>query len=157
MKLHDTLSGLALLVLALLVALNASGFPEIPGQQIGPAVFPKVLAGLLAVCALLLIVRGGLTNHSTPWLTLGEWLRSSTHRRNFLLTLGCLLFYVLASELLGFLLCGVLILAVMFGALAVKASRILPLACGLTLLIHTLFYLGLRVPLPWGVLIPIQW
>ena len=52
---------------------------------------------------------------------------------------------------------GTAVSAVMFGALAVKASRILPLACGLTLLIHTLFYLGLRVPLPWGVLIPIQW
>ncbi|MFM7631958.1 MAG: tripartite tricarboxylate transporter TctB family protein [Betaproteobacteria bacterium] len=73
------------------------------------------------------------------------------------MTLACLVFYMLASEFLGFLLCGVAILSVMFYALAVQPSRIAPLAVGLTLLIHTLFYKGLRVPLPWGVLSPIQW
>jgi len=45
----------------------------------------------------------------------------------------------------------------MFYALSVQTTRILPLAIGITLLIHTLFYKGLRVPLPWGVLSPIQW
>jgi putative tricarboxylic transport membrane protein len=79
------------------------------------------------------------------------------HRRNFVITIACLLFYILASELLGFLLCSVLILCVMFRALSVKTLHIVPLAIGITLLIHTLFYKGLRVPLPWGVLSPIQW
>jgi putative tricarboxylic transport membrane protein len=26
-----------------------------------------------------------------------------------------------------------------------------------TLVVHTIFYKALRVPLPWGVLMPIQW
>lgn len=157
MKLHDTLSGLVLLVLALLIGWNASGFPEVPGQQIGPAVFPKALAGLLALCAALLILRGRQANSGQPWVQLGAWLQSPLHRRNFLITLACLIFYVVASEFLGFLLCSVAILSVMFYALSVQTTRILPLAIGITLLIHTLFYKGLRVPLPWGVLSPIQW
>lgn len=157
MKLHDTLSGLALLLLALLIGWNASGFPEVPGQQIGPAVFPKALAALLALCAVLLILRGRQATTEQAWVQLGAWLQSPLHRRNFLITLACLVFYVLASEFLGFLLCGIAILSVMFYALAVQPSRIAPLAVGLTLLIHTLFYKGLRVPLPWGVLSPIQW
>jgi len=157
MKLHDTLSGLVLLVLALLIGWNASGFPEVPGQQIGPAVFPKALAGLLALCAALLILRGRQTNSGQVWVQLGAWLQSPLHRRNFLITLACLIFYVVASEFLGFLLCSVVILSVMFYALSVQTTRILPLAIGITLLIHTLFYKGLRVPLPWGVLSPIQW
>jgi putative tricarboxylic transport membrane protein len=45
----------------------------------------------------------------------------------------------------------------MFRALSVKTLHIVPLAIGITLLIHTLFYKGLRVPLPWGVLSRIQW
>lgn len=157
MKLHDTLSGLALLLLALLIGWNASGFPEVPGQQIGPAVFPKALAALLALCAVLLILRGRQATTEQAWVQLGAWLQSPLHRRNFLITLACLVFYVLASDFLGFLLCGIAILSVMFYALAVQPSRIAPLAVGLTLLIHTLFYKGLRVPLPWGVLSPIQW
>ncbi|MBM3364605.1 MAG: tripartite tricarboxylate transporter TctB family protein [Betaproteobacteria bacterium] len=157
MKLHDTLSGLALLLLALLIGWNASGFPEVPGQQIGPAVFPKALAALLALCAVLLILRGRQATTEQAWVQLGAWLQSPLHRRNFLITLACLVFYVLASDFLGFLLCGIAILSVMFYALAVRPSRIAPLAVGLTLLIHTLFYKGLRVPLPWGVLSPIQW
>jgi putative tricarboxylic transport membrane protein len=157
MKLHDTLSGLVLLVLALLIGWNASGFPEVPGQQIGPAVFPKALAGLLALCAALLILRGRQANSEQPWVQLGAWLQSPLHRRNFLITLACLMFYVMASEFLGFLLCSVAILLAMFYALSVQPTRIFPLAIGVTLLIHTLFYKGLRVPLPWGVLSPIQW
>ncbi|MFM7522984.1 MAG: tripartite tricarboxylate transporter TctB family protein [Betaproteobacteria bacterium] len=157
MKLHDTLSGLALLLLALLIGWNASGFPEVPGQQIGPAVFPKALAALLALCAVLLMLRSRQTTTEQTWVQLGAWLQSPLHRRNFLITLACLVFYVLASDFLGFLLCGIAILFVMFYALAVQPSRIAPLAVGLTLLIHTLFYKGLRVPLPWGVLSPIQW
>jgi putative tricarboxylic transport membrane protein len=45
----------------------------------------------------------------------------------------------------------------MFGALGVRRSWIIPLALGITLVIHTIFYKGLRVPLPWGILLPIQW
>lgn len=157
MKLHDTLSGLALLVLALIIAINSAGFPEVPGQQIGPAVFPRALAALLALCAVLLIIRARLPAHGQAWIQLGVWLQSPLHRRNFVITLACLLFYIVASELLGFLLCSVLILCVMFRALSVKPLHILPLAIGITLLIHTLFYKGLRVPLPWGVLSPLQW
>jgi putative tricarboxylic transport membrane protein len=157
MKLHDTLSGLALLIIALLVALNTADFPEIPGQQIGPAVFPRILAGLLALCAGLLMVRARLPARDQAWVQLGAWLQSPVHRRNFVITITCLLFYVLVSELLGFLVCGLLILCVMFRALSVKPMHILPIAIGITLLIHTLFYKGLRVPLPWGVLSPLQW
>jgi putative tricarboxylic transport membrane protein len=157
MKLHDTLSGLVLLVLALIIAINSADFPEIPGQQIGPAVFPRALAALLALCALSLIIRARLPAPGQAWVQLGAWLQSPVHRLNFVITLACLLFFILASDLLGFLLSGVLILCVMFRALSVKPSHIVPLAVGITLLIHTLFYKGLRVPLPWGVLSPLQW
>ena len=58
---------------------------------------------------------------------------------------------------IGFLLCGVIILSSMFWALAVRRGLILPLAVLITLVIHSVFYKGLRVPLPWGVLQPLQW
>ena len=159
MKINDILSGLLLLVLAVCIGVNISGFPTIPGQNIGPAAFPGLLAFLLGVCAVLLIVKGwrAQSTQRQPWLQAGAWMRSGRHARNFLVTLGCLLFYILASNALGFIVCAVLVLAVMFSALGVRGRWIVPLALGITLLIHTVFYKGLRVPLPWGVMLPLQW
>ena len=157
MKFHDAISGAALLLLALAILFNVSSFPTIPGQNIGPAAFPGLLAGLLALCAVLLILKG-LRSHQAPgWVVLGAWMRSWFHLRNFLITVGCLLFYILASDTMGFLICATLVLAVMFWALQVRGRLIFPLALFITLLIHTIFYKGLRVPLPWGWLMPLQW
>ena len=50
MKFNDALSGFLLLLLALAVLFNISSFPTIPGQNIGPAAFPGLLAWLL-LCA----------------------------------------------------------------------------------------------------------
>ena len=51
-------------------------FPTIPGQNIGPAAFPGLLAALLALCALLLIVRGLRDARRRAWVALGAWVRS---------------------------------------------------------------------------------
>jgi len=44
MKFNDAFSGLLLLLLAVAVLVNISAFPTIPGQNIGPAAFPGLLA-----------------------------------------------------------------------------------------------------------------
>ena len=157
MKLNDLLSGFLLMLLAVAVLVNISGFPTIPGQNIGPAAFPGLLAWLLLLCSVVLMVRSFRSSVRTPWVELGAWMRSPYHLRNFAITTGCLLFYILASDILGFLICAFAILCTMFWALQVRAKWIVPIALGVTLLIHTIFYKGLRVPLPWGILLPIQW
>ena len=45
----------------------------------------------------------------------------------------------------------------MFAALEVRAKWIIPIAIIVTFVVHTIFYKGLRVPLPWGLFTPIQW
>ncbi len=157
MKFNDAVSGAALLALAIAILVNVRTFPAIPGQNVGPAVFPAVLAVLLAICAVLLIAKGLAASKHQAWIVAGDWIRSAPHRRNFFITTGCLVFYILASETLGFLVCGTALLAVMFWALAVRRALIMPLAVLITLVIHTMFYKGLRVPLPWGVLQSVQW
>ena len=63
-----------------------------------------------------------------------------------------LLLYVLASERLGFIVTGSVMLAALMLALKVRWVSALAVAVVATLLIHIAFYKGLRVPLPWGVL-----
>ncbi|MFZ2737521.1 MAG: tripartite tricarboxylate transporter TctB family protein [Burkholderiaceae bacterium] len=157
MKFNDALSGAALLALALAILFNVQSFPNIPGQNIGPGAFPGLLASFLALCAVLLIHRGWRESGPRHWVVLGNWIQSRYHLRNFLITIGCLLFYILASERVGFIPCAMAILITMFWALQVRTRLILPIAILVTLVIHTIFYKGLRVPLPWGLLMPLQW
>jgi len=157
MKFNDAITGVLLLLLALAVLVNVSSFPDIPGQNIGPAAFPGVLAVLLAGCGLLLIWQGLRSAQRQSWIELGAWTRSRLHVRNFLITIGCLVFYTVASDELGFLITGFAILCAMFWALDVRARLIVPVALVVTLVVHLVFYKGLRVPLPWGILLPLQW
>lgn len=157
MKFNDMLSGAALLALALAILYTVSGYPKIPGQNIGPGAFPGLLASLLALCAVILMWRGWHARRPGDWVAFGAWMRSGPHLRGFFVTVAGLLFYILASDALGFIICAVLILCAMFWSLRVKPWQIVPLAVAATLLIHTIFYKGLRVPLPWGILLPWQW
>lgn len=157
MKFNDALSGAALLALALAILFNVRSFPNIPGQNIGPGAFPGLLASLLAICAVVLIWRGLRQVQRDKWLEFGAWLKSPYHLRNFLVTVGCLLFYILVSDALGFIPTAIMVLLTMFLALRVRPRTALLVAVAAAFLIHTVFYKGLRVPLPWGILMPLHW
>jgi len=55
MKVNDAVWGALFLLLSIAILLHVQSFPRIPGQNVGPALFPGVIAAGLAVCALLLI------------------------------------------------------------------------------------------------------
>jgi putative tricarboxylic transport membrane protein len=149
-KLNDAVWGALFVALAVAVLWNVQGFPRIPGQNIGPAAFPALLAIVLAVCGVLLIVRG--LRPGAERGSLGLWLRSPGHVANFLLTAGALVFYIVAANWLGFIVTATLILLALFLKLGVKAEVALPVAVVTVFVIHLIFYKMLRVSLPWGVL-----
>lgn len=155
MKLNDAVTGVLLLVLAAAVGWHIRGFPQMPGQKFGPALFPGIIAAGLAVCGALLVVRGARSGEAP--VRLAPWTGSPTLAANFLLVCGALAFYALAAETLGFLLTGTAILLALFVKLGVPALRGGVIAVIATLVIHLLFYKVLRVPLPWGLLQPIAW
>jgi len=151
MRIHDSILGSILLLLSLAVLWSLQEFPEPVGQPYGAALFPGLIAGALAVCSVLLIVQGA-RGHNTAWVTAGEGLRRPHHRLGFLTIIGTLVFYILCAEVLGFLLCGTVMLMALLWAFSVRPRWLLPIAVAATLLIHTAFYKLLKVPLPWGVL-----
>jgi putative tricarboxylic transport membrane protein len=156
LKFNDAVLGAIFLALSIAVLVTIQGYPRIPGQSIGPGAFPGLISLILAGCALALIWRGWRERASQPLVSLGDWLGSPRHVANFLVATGGLAFYVLASEKLGFLICGAIILLSLFLALRVKPRFAVPLALLLPVVIHLIFYKLLRVPLPWGVL-PVLW
>jgi putative tricarboxylic transport membrane protein len=153
-KFNDAILGGVFLALAVAILVHIQGFPNIPGQKIGPGAFPGLIAAILACCSVALIWRG--FRDRTPLVALGAWLGSPRHVVNFLVVTGALVFYILASDTLGFLICGALILLALFLTLRVRPLLAVGLAAILPVVIHLIFYKLLRVPLPWGVL-PVLW
>jgi putative tricarboxylic transport membrane protein len=150
MRIHDSLIGGVLLVLALAVLWHIQGFPPAAGQDYGPAVFPGLVACGLALSSAVLMWQG-LRAHQ-PWLRLGEGMRSQRHLAAFVLTIAGTVFYILLSEKLGFVLCSVLVLFALQWACGVRPRTAVLVATIATLVIHASFYKLLKVPLPWGVL-----
>ena len=152
MKLNDAVFGALFLVLSLLVLWTVRGYPKIPGQDIGPAAFPAMLAVLLAVCSVMLIVQGVRARGAAAWVAREDWTSERRPLIAFATTVGALVLYVAASDRIGFLVLGVAMLMAMMLSLRVRPLMAIAVSVIATVAIHVVFYKGLRVPLPWGLL-----
>jgi putative tricarboxylic transport membrane protein len=157
MRFNDAISGVLLLVFAAAVAWNARGFPSIPGELVGPALFPQIIATGLALGGLALIATGLRRRAASMWIEIPEWLRSPRHAAGFAVVTGGLMAYVLLVERLGFFVCAPLLLAAILFILRVRWWAAVLIAVTVPLLLHAIFYKALGVPLPWGVFAPWAW
>ena len=161
MKINDAVWGALLLLLSIALLTYVQTLPSMPGQKVGPALFPGVLAAGLAICALALIA-GGLAARrrgkgQAPWIDAEPWMRSPRHLGALTVAIGVNVFYILFVDALGFILTSLIYLAALFAVFRVPPRWIPPLALVITLIIHYGFYKLLRVPLPWGVLQNFAW
>jgi putative tricarboxylic transport membrane protein len=153
-RLSDRASGAFLVALGGAALWGGSRLPGVPGQDVGPAVFPMVIGAGLMLCGALIalgIGRSFEAEEEDP-----EAGHSWAFGLRALVPPALLLFYVLASERLGFLLTAGA--TVLVGALVMGARPWLAAVMAVVgpLLIHLAFYLLLRVPLPAGIL-PAPW
>jgi putative tricarboxylic transport membrane protein len=156
-KLNDAIFGLVLLALGGAVLFAVRNFPNIPGQPVGPALFPGLIAIGLCIAGFMLVVRGWRARADGPWLEWDDWVRSPRHALALAILLGSIVFYILAANWLGFLPTAFVILTALFLVLRVAPRRAVLIAAIATLVIHFAFYKLLRVPLPWGLLTPWAW
>lgn len=157
MRLNDAVLGLLFAALGGLVLFAVQGFPKIPGQPVGPALFPGLIACGLCITGAILMVRGWRERASQPWLEWDDWVRSPRHIAAFALLVGGVVLYIAGSDKLGFIPCAFVILTALFLVLRVPVGRAVIIAVIATLVVHFAFYKLLRVPLPWGLLTPIAW
>jgi len=161
MKLNDAVWGALLIFFSAAVLVHVQRFPAIPGQKVGPALFPGLLAAALAVCAVLLIVRGlAARAHGggrAQWAEFDGWTNSRRHVIAFFAVVGVNVFYILLVDKVGFIPTGVVYLATLFTIFGVRLKWVVPIALVVTLVIHYAFYRLLKVPLPWGILQGIAW
>jgi putative tricarboxylic transport membrane protein len=150
MKINDAVFGAVLLLLGIVVVVHVQAFPKIPGQRVGPALFPGLVAAGLAVCGVLLIVSGFRSRATEPWYETAEWMRSGRHFVSFVAIVGGVAAYVLVANAVGFLIVAPILLWTWFTVLGVRRRTAVVTAVVATLVIWYAFYKLLRVPLPWG-------
>jgi putative tricarboxylic transport membrane protein len=165
MRLPDRLTGSLLIGLGALAAYGGSRLPPVPGQQVGPNVFPMVVGVGLCVCGLLIALGVGhvFEEEAEADLASIEGAPQETAKRlhglerlRVLLPPALLLFYVMVVERLGFLLTAAIIVLIAALAFGAKLRLAVPLALLAPVGVHLVFYKLLRVPLPSG-LVPMPW
>ena len=152
MKFNDAVSGLFLAALALVVIAWSRTFPPMPGQFVGPGLFPTLIGCGMLAGAGLLILRGWNARAVVPWVALDDWIKTPRLAGHFALILGLTLAYILFSEQIGFL---ALAFALLAGMCAIGGVRwwvnFLSSVIGV-LAVYYMFERVLRVPLPRGEL-----
>jgi putative tricarboxylic transport membrane protein len=156
MRLTDLPTGLALIAIGLAVAGYAQTFPPMPGQPVGPSLFPTIIGVGLALVGAALVL-AGLRPRDAPWFEIDAWARMPRAGARVVLVIVLLIAYALVVDRLGFLITGTLLLSTLLAAFGARRTIVVPLAIGVTIAIHACFYTLLGVPLPWGVLEAIAW
>ena len=158
MKVNDAISGGFFILLASAIFYFTNDFRVMPGQNYGAAFFPRTIATIMGLLGLALVVQG-LKSRTEPWIQALDWVRSPRHIANFALIVGVLIFYIVASNTLGFLITGFICLFALLIWLRGPAHWLASLltTIGFVLLLQFFFGQFLRVPLPWGLLQDYAW
>jgi putative tricarboxylic transport membrane protein len=156
MRLHDTLLGALLVALAAVFFGYTFTFPDMPGQKVGPALFPRLIALGIAACGIVIAVRGARSRARpgagprTPWVSFSPGLQQLRGWLAWLAMPLAIVFYLLVSERLGFLPTATLVVAALCAWLGVRLWAALLTGVVAALVVQWFFGSLMRVPLPRG-------
>jgi putative tricarboxylic transport membrane protein len=157
MRFNNAAPGILLILFALAEIAYATSFPRLHGQDYGPDLFPTLIGIGLLVCGIILVVQGIRERATVPMVDIGDWAQDQGNVINVFTLLACIIFYILASNGLGFIPTSLLVLTTLLIRFGSTWRTALLIAGITTIVIHTLFAKLLLVPLPWGILLPVAW
>lgn len=146
---QDLVAGLLAAGLGAAVLLHVRTFPQLPGEQPGPALFPGIVGALFVFFGLILAVRAALARR-----TVRDAVPTSTTsgRLNALAVIGFVVVYLLAVETLGFVLTMGALLFLLMWRLGARPLVAVAAALTTTAVMVLIFQRVLLVPLPAGLL-----
>jgi len=169
MQLPDRVTGPFMIALGAMAAYGGWRLPPVPGQQIGPDVFPLVVGIGLAICGGMIALGIGrhyeeeaeadlakITGHIETGTGAADAPSSWWRGLMALVPPALLLFYVVAVDRLGFLPTAAVMVLITSLALGARLRLAIPMAIGAPLFVNLVFLKLLRVPLPSGLL-PLPW
>jgi putative tricarboxylic transport membrane protein len=167
MRLPDRVIGLLVFGLGAVVAYAGSRLPPVPGQQVGPNVFPFVIGVGLCLCGLMITFGIGRSFEEEAEVDLAAHsdqpseeqvlaAHGPLYKLRVLIPPALLVFYALAAERLGFYVTAALMILIAALAFGGRPRLAIPVALAAPVIVHLAFYKLLRVPLPAG-LVPMPW
>jgi len=151
MRFNDLITGCFFLLLGLGVILMSMDFNTPAGQRFGPGLFPIVTATMMALAGAGLMVKGWRARQAQRWIVLEGWWREPRRVFQGASVFASLIFYLLLSEELGFLIVATTILWGLISLLWGRVGMGFVIAVVAAFVTHFFFVELLRVPLPWGV------
>ena len=154
MKANDAITGGIFLAVAIFAFVYAGTFAALPGVKYGPDLFPRLIALLMGLGGVALIVGSLRQSGRLSLFTLADWAQKPRSHLILASVVASIVFYIVASERLGFLLSAFLMLGGLLAATR-GASRLLSsaaIAAIVTIVIYLIFARLLRVPLPMGAI-----
>jgi putative tricarboxylic transport membrane protein len=152
MKVNDAVFGAILVLLGVAVIVTVQSFPRIPGQNVGPGLFPGLIGAGMVTCGVLLAIGGVRHRGGEPWVSLLPWTRSRPHLTAFVVTIAAVVAYIALANAVGFLIVAPVLMFALLLAYGVRPRTAAIVSIVVSLAIWYAFYKLLRVPLPWGVL-----
>ena len=168
MKVSDRVTGAMLVGLGVAAYRGGSLLPPVPGQQVGPNVFPMVVGAALVLCGVLIILGIGRTFEEEEKIVTsarGEVADADALEKSqgyvatflrggwkVLVPPAALFCYYFASERLGFWITAFAMIFALAWSQGARLRQAAALAIVAPAVVHLVFYKLLRVPLPPGLL-----
>ena len=149
MKFSDVVIGGLTIAGGAAIILEARTFPELSGQQYGSSFFPMVVGWAMVLCGSLL-AGNSIRNGVGTLVILPPWIFQPRAVINISLVIASLVFYIFASEFIGFDIVSVLIILGLSLWFGVRFWVALIVSLLSTAVFHLVFGTLLRVPLPPG-------
>jgi putative tricarboxylic transport membrane protein len=151
MKISDSVVGAGFVVAGALIIGETMNFPTLEGGQPGPALFPRILAGLMIVFGALVSTQGLRARDTSDKVAWRELYRNPGFI-NALFVMGGVVAYIFFVEKTGFLIMASLVTFVLMLRLRVRLLPALVVSLVFTNLVYLLFAKILLVPLATGLL-----
>lgn len=148
MQLDDRLIGVLAIIGGIAVIAGTFDFREVPGQQFGSAFFPRIVGAALMFTGVTLFLSA---KGDGPWITFPDWMKGRSAFSG-IAVLAAGIFWLLAAPHLGFMGTTFLTMAALMLVAGGRLLTSLLISAGMTGLLHLVFGVLLRVPLPYGFL-----
>lgn len=160
MKFSDITLGVSFTLLGLAVLVHGQQMKTSPFFQYGAGFFPSIIGSLLAVCGVILLIKGirlTLVQQGGFWLIqAGPWMRDRERVINFVLVPLLVVAFIAAIESVGFPLCSVLLVGLLCQRFSGRPLLSWVTAVLVTVFLYLFFQQLMSVQLPMGVLTDYQ-
>lgn len=146
----DLPGGMIVVAVGVAILFYVRDFPTLPSGELGPALFPGIIGGLMVLLGAILVARWIKNRKKDPTSTKEPAI---VHWRGWVnagFILGAIIFYLLAADFLGFLTTVIVMNSLLMYRLGAKAWMAIVAGIVSAVAIWLIFSKVLLVPLPLG-------